>query len=194
MRLHRTRTNNYEICVEIQKTRIAKTILRRTELKVTCSLSPGYYKAILIKTKWYWHRTDTDQWDNKKPSNKVWEAGGCGLGQAVLDLSTQTPHAYRPHFHPPTLRCSCNCSSWEAPDRCRNQGAFCPPGRKPLPQRLAGCPQLFLLIRLGLRGGEGLSGCPACHPVSWVRCPPPCAADSVSPDTSWGGLLSSQQS
>ena len=61
MRLHRTRTNNYKICVETQKTRIAKTILRRTELKVTCSLSPGYYKAILIKTKWYWHRTDTDQ-------------------------------------------------------------------------------------------------------------------------------------
>lgn len=47
--------------METQKTWIVKTILRRKELKVTCSLSPGYYKAILIKTIWYWHKTDTDQ-------------------------------------------------------------------------------------------------------------------------------------
>ena len=138
--------------METQKTWIVKTILRRKELKVTCSLSPGYYKAILIKTIWYWHKTDTDQWDNGKPSNKMREAGGVALARLCR---TSAPRHLTPTGQTP-LR-SCNCSSWEAPDKCRNQGAFCLPDRKPLPWCSAGCPQLFLPIGLGLRGGEGLS-------------------------------------
>ena len=55
---------------------------------------------------------------------------------------------------------SCNCSSWEAPDKCRNQGAFCLPDRKPLPWwgRETEWP---------LRVSQGWSALPSPRPPTW---------------------------
>ena len=51
---HRTRTNNFTICMEIQKAQIAKAILKKKNGNIGINLSDFrlYYKSTVIKTVW----------------------------------------------------------------------------------------------------------------------------------------------
>ena len=64
--LQRIRKGNRQIHLKYQKPRIAKTLLdeKRTSGGITMPNLKLYYRAIVVKTAWYWYRDrQVDQWN-----------------------------------------------------------------------------------------------------------------------------------
>ena len=81
---HRTRTKIFTIHMETQKTQIAKVVFRKKNGAGGSKLPDFrlYYKAIVIKTVWYWHKNrNIDKWNKiQRPETNL-----CTYGYLIFD-------------------------------------------------------------------------------------------------------------